>query len=125
MLDSGIIRPSSSPWASPVAIVQKKDGKQRFCIDFMQLNSATVKDVHPLLCIDDLLGALHSACWFSTLDLRNWYWQVPIHKADKHKTAFQTRNGQLYEFNQVPFKLCNAPATFTNLMDSMSILLFY
>ena len=117
MLTSNVICPLNSPWASPVVMVRKKDGSLRFCVDFCQLNAATVKDAHPLPRIDDLLDALHGAKWFSTLDLKSEYWQVPITEQDKAKTAFRTSSGQLLEFNQVPFGLCNAPATFSRLMD--------
>ena len=117
MLASDVIRPSNSPWASSVVMVKKKDGSLHFCVDFRQLNAATVKDAHPLPRIDDLLDTLHGARWFSTLDLKSGYWQVPIMERDKEKTAFRTSSWQLYEFNQVPFGLCNAPATFSRLMD--------
>ena len=117
MLSSNVIRPSNSPWASLVVMVRKKYGSLRFFMDFRQLNAATVNYAHPLPRIDDLLDALHGAKWFSTLDLKSGYWQVPITEQDKAKTAFRTSSGQLFEFSQVPFGLCNAPATFSRLMD--------
>ena len=92
---SDVIHPSNSPWTLPVVMVKKKDGSLCFCVDF-QLNAATVKDAHPLLRIDDLLDVLHGARWFSTLDLKSGYWQVPIMERDKEKTAFRTSSGQLY-----------------------------
>ena len=109
MLASNVVRPSNSPWASPVVMVRKKDSSLRFCIDFRQLNTATIKDAHPLPRIDDLLDTLHGAKWFSALDLKSGYWQVPITEQDKTKTAFRTSSGQLYEFNQVPYGLATLP----------------
>ena len=131
MLRDGVVRPSASPWASPVVMVKKKDNSMRFCVDFRKVNDATIKDAHPLPRIDDTLESLHGACYFSTLDLKSGYWQVPIREEDKEKTAFRTSSGQLFEFNQLPFGLCNAPATFSRLMDktlaglAWSICLYY
>jgi len=67
---------SFSPWVSPAVLVKKKDGTLRFCVDYRKLNAVTVKDSYPLPRIDDLLDQLSRNAWFTTLDLKNGYWQI-------------------------------------------------
>ncbi|UYV72118.1 hypothetical protein LAZ67_9001871, partial [Cordylochernes scorpioides] len=118
MLTEGIIRPSSSPWSFPVILVKKRDGKYRFCVDYRKLNNVTVKDIYPIPRIDEVMDTLQGSTYFSAIDLRSGYWQVEVEERDKEKTAFTTAHG-LYEFNVMPFELCNAPATFERNMENM------
>ncbi|GBM05985.1 Retrovirus-related Pol polyprotein from transposon 297 [Araneus ventricosus] len=118
MVDNGIIEESSGPWASPIVLVKKKDESTRFCVDYRKLNEITIKDSYPLPRIDDTLDALNGSQWFSTLDLNSGYWQVEIQPEDKEKTAFTTGQG-LWQFKVMPFGLCNAPATFERLMETV------
>ena len=116
MQSQGVIEPSSSPWASPVVLVRKKDGSLQFCIDYRHLNLVTKPDVFPLPRMDDLLDQLGQSKLFSTLDLASGYWQVKMHPDSREKTAFITHQG-LYEFKVMPFGLRNAPAVFQRLMQ--------
>ena len=88
----------------------------RFCIDYHKVNALTRRDAYPLPRIDDTLDTLAGAKWFSTLDMVSGYWQVELEEGDKEKTAFCIQDG-LFEFNVLPFGLCNGPATFQQLMD--------
>ena len=116
LLQQEKVKESSSPWSSPVVLVTKKDGSQRLCVDYRQLNAATVKDAFPLPRVDDSLAALSGSRWFSTLDLACGYWQVAMDASTQEKAAFVTPSG-LYEWNVMPFGLCNAPSTFERLME--------
>ncbi|KAG3070611.1 hypothetical protein PI125_g22943 [Phytophthora idaei] len=115
-LDFGLIRPSTSPWASPVLMIRKADGGIRFCIDYRKLNAVTVKDSYPIPLIDDILDVLGNAKLFSTMDIALGYWNVPMDPDSVEKIAF-TSNFSLYEWLVMPFGLCNAVPAFERLME--------
>ena len=118
MQEQGVVKPSNSPWASPIVLVPKKDGSLRFCVDFRRLNAITRKDVYPLPRVEDILDTLGEAKYFTSLDLASGYWKVELDQDARAKSAFTTHHG-LFEFVRMPFGLCNAPATFQRLMQAV------
>jgi hypothetical protein len=118
LLDLGLIHPSVSPWGAPIIFIQKKDGSWRLCIDYRQLNKATIKNQYPLPRIDDLFDQMKGVTVFSKIDLRLGYHQLRIKEDDVPKTTFKTRFGH-YEFTVLPFGLTNAPRVFMSLMNGV------
>ena len=115
LLDRGFITPSTLPWGAPVLFAKKRDKTLRLCVDYRQLNRATIKNRYPLPHIDDLFDQLRGAWVYSKIDLCTDYHQLRVRVADIPKKAFRTRYGH-FEFIVMLFGLTKAPATF---MDPM------
>ena len=118
MLADGIIRPSTSPYASELTLVQKRSGEWRPCVDYRALNKVTVPDRYPMPRITDLIRRIQESSHFIKLDLRSGYWQVSMEPESIIYTAFRCFKG-LFEFLVMPFGLTNACATFQRLIDTL------
>ena len=116
LMRNDLIEPAASPWAANIVLVRKKDGTYRLCVDYRALNAVTYQDTYPLPHIDTCLGSMDGTTWFSTLDLRSGYHNIPICDRDKDKTAFITRRG-CFRYKVLPFGLTTAPSVFQRLMD--------
>ena len=118
MMDSDVIEHSCSPSTAPVVLIKKRDGTERFCVDYRKLNEITRKDVYPLPRCEEILESLSGTVYFSHIDLVRGYWQIKVAKEDRDKTAFASPDG-LFQFKRLPFGLTNAPATFQRVMNNV------
>ena len=117
-LRAGLVTESHSPYAAPAFLVKKNDGTYRFVVDYKRLNLITIKDSSPLPNMEDTIQKLGEGYkYFSKLDLKSGFYQIPIKEADKEKTAFTTPFG-LFQFNVLPMGLKNSPPTFQKVMTN-------
>lgn len=117
-LADGTIRPSKSPYASPILLKQKPNGTHRMCVDYRKVNERIAKDRYPLPLMEDVIESIHDQVIFSSIDLRNGFFHVDVEEESKKYTAFITPDGQ-YEFNKAPFGLCNSPAVFQRYINTV------
>ena len=115
---TGVIRRSSSPWASAIHVVTKPDGSFRPCGDYRYLNSITIHDAYPMPLITDILNSLHGQHIFSKIDLKKAFHQIPMATEDISKTAVITPFG-LFEYLMMPFGLRNAAQSFQRHIDNV------
>ncbi|CAF4468618.1 unnamed protein product, partial [Didymodactylos carnosus] len=114
----GRIEESNSPWSSPVVLVKKKDKSVRFCIDYRKLNAITTKDAYPLPKIGEIFDQLAEPVYFTKLDFKSGYFQIPLSKEDRPKTAFSTRDGH-FQFTVLPQGILNGPAMFQRIINNI------
>ena len=119
MLELGVIEPAISPWNSPVLMIPKKDGTYRFCLDSRKLNEVTKKFAYGLPYISDILDNLGSAKYLSSIDLSSAFWQIPISKESRPKTAFTVPFRNSFQFTSTAFGISNGPSVLQSLMDSL------
>lgn len=117
-IDDGVAIPYASEYASPVVLVRKKDGTTRVCIDYRSLNKKIVKDRYPVPLVEDLVDNLQKAKIFSTLDLKNGFFHVPVNKGSQKYLSFVTSGGQ-YTFLKTPFGCCNSPRVFQRYVNEI------
>jgi hypothetical protein len=118
LLDQGIVRPSTSPYCSPIVLVRKEGKKPRMCVDYTQVNACTVDLKYPMQNTKELLDRMAGKRWFATLDLRSGFHQMPLDQTSIPLTAFASQDG-LYEYTRVPFGLKNAPPYFQRVMNGV------
>ncbi|KAJ9051102.1 hypothetical protein DSO57_1039683 [Entomophthora muscae] len=118
LLKQGMIRPSKSPWASPIVVVPKKGNKLHMCVNYISLNKVTISDHYPLPHISDILASFGGSQWFSNIDLFSRFHQILVEETNQPKTAFVTKWGQ-YEYVRMLFGLKGAPRTFQRIMNGV------
>ena len=119
MLEMGVVRPSMSPYASPILMVKKKDGSNWVCVDFRKLDKITEVDPEPMTMAEDRFRRLSGMKYLSKIDLTKGYWQIPVAPEDVNKTAFLTPDRQ-YEFLRMPFGMIHSGATLVRGFEESS-----
>ncbi|GFW50527.1 retrovirus-related Pol polyprotein from transposon 17.6 [Trichonephila clavipes] len=115
---AGIISKSNSQYNTPALFVKQKE-KWLLVLDFRKLNEITVTQDFVIPTLDDILHEISGSNYFSALDMKSAFNQIPLHFADRHKTAFSTPDGDKYQFNRLCFGLKNSPKAFQSIAQEV------
>ena len=118
LLQNDLASASSSPWSSPCLLEAKSNGSPRFITDFRKVNAVTVRASYPLPRMEDCIDNLGTANFVSKLDLLKGYWRVPLTDRAREISAFVTPD-HFCQYNVMAFGMCNAPATFQRLVNTV------
>ena len=119
LLGEGIIEPSHSSWRSQVLITKNENHKKRMVIDYSQtVNRFMHLDAYPLPRTDELINEIAKSKYYSTVDLKSAYYQVPLATEDRKFTAFEA-NGKLYQYCRMPFGVTNVVSPFQRIIDNL------
>ncbi|GFT66064.1 retrovirus-related Pol polyprotein from transposon 17.6 [Trichonephila clavipes] len=115
---AGVISKSNSQYNTPALFVKQKE-KWRLVLHFRKLNEITLTQDFVISTLDDILHEISGSNYFSALDMKSAFNQIPLHFADRHKTAFSTPDGDKYEFNRLCFGLKNSPKAFQSIAQEV------
>lgn len=117
LLNDDVIEPSRSPWRAQVVVVQKDNRKKRMVIDYSQtVNKFTKLDAYPLPKIESIINKIAQEKYYSSLDLRSAYYQVPLKEEERYYTAFEA-SGRLFQYKRLPFGVTNGVSAFQRIID--------
>lgn len=119
MIKLGIIEKSSSPWNSPILLVNKSNGELRMCLDSRKLNSITKVDTYPMPRVQEILDSLNNAKFMTSLDLKSAFFQIMLAEESREKTCFSVPGLGAFHFRRMPFGLVNSTARMMRLMDKV------
>ncbi|KIH64092.1 reverse transcriptase [Ancylostoma duodenale] len=118
MLKQRIIEPSSSTFCAPIVLMKKKDGTWRFVVDYRRLNAITKSETYIIPNIQEILDIACGKTFYTTLDFKSGFYQIPVEESHRERTAFQCFLG-LYQFITMPMGLKGAPGTFQEITNSL------
>lgn len=119
MIEADVIEPADGEWCSPVVITKRKNKSYRVCNDFRKVNEVSFRDVYPIPHINATLDRLRNSKYFSKIDLRNGYWNIPLAKESRPITAFVIPGRGLFQYKVMPFGLHSASATFQRTVEKV------
>lgn len=118
LIRRGVLEPSDTLYSSPFMVARAKRRSARVCVNFRKLNQYLRKSDWPLPVIEELLESARGSVYFSTLDLKKGYHQIPVEQNSRSLLGVRTKSGN-YQFTVLPFGISVTVAEFQRRMDNI------